>query len=48
MIVMILSGLGRSNDEATFGWLFFPHWLLQRWEPGNEILWRRRRRFRGQ
>ena len=28
MIVLILSGFGIYNDEAIFGWLYFPHWLL--------------------
>lgn len=28
MFMMILSGIGIYNDEAIFGWLFFPKWML--------------------
>ena len=39
MIAMILSGIGIYNDEAIFGWLFFPKWLLLGSWAADYLLW---------
>jgi len=39
IIVMIMSGLGIYNDEAIFGWLFFPHWMLIGSWAAEHLLW---------
>ncbi len=39
IIIMIMSGLGIYNDEAIFGWLFFPHWMLIGGWAADHLLW---------
>ena len=39
MIMMILSGIGIYNDEAIFGWLYFPKWLLLGSWAADHLLW---------
>lgn len=39
MIVLIMSGLGIYNDEAIFGWLFFPHWMTIGGWAAEHLLW---------
>jgi thiosulfate reductase cytochrome b subunit len=39
IIVMIMSGFGIYNDEAIFGWLFFPHWLVLGNWAADHLLW---------
>ena len=39
IIVLIMSGFGIYNDEAIFGWLFFPHWLTVGGWAAEHLLW---------
>lgn len=39
MIVLIMSGFGIYNDEAIFGWIFFPGWLLLGNWAAEHLLW---------
>ena len=39
IIVLIMSGLGIYNDEAIFGWLFFPHWMTIGGWAAEHLLW---------
>lgn len=39
IIVLIMSGFGIYNDEAIFGWLFFPHWMTIGGWAAEHLLW---------
>ncbi len=39
IIILIMSGFGIYNDEAIFGWLFFPHWATIGGWAAEHLLW---------
>lgn len=39
MVVLILSGWGIYNDEAIFGWLFFPHAIVLGNWAADHLMW---------